>query len=97
MRTASDLAKSRGSTVKIRRNSHYGESPIAYPLNMTLLFSWAMEKRCDVFFAYPSKGTLYFQEATNEKSKGDGCYVGIGNHGAGGSCIFRLRKWEDRD
>lgn len=39
MRVAKWFAESRGSTVKTRRNSHYGESPIAYPLDRTLLFS----------------------------------------------------------
>ena len=54
--------------MEIRRNSHYGQSPIAYPLNLSLLFSWAVEKFCNVIFACPFlQARFLFQEVFMKK------------------------------
>ncbi len=60
MRVARFLAESRGSTVKIRRNSHYGQSPIAYPLNSPLLFLGQWRRLVTRLFSCPKFRARYF-------------------------------------
>ena len=63
------IAENRGSTVKFRRNSHYGDSPIAYPSKYYVVFSWAVKKKYDAerLFLRALKGAHFlFQEVFME-------------------------------
>ena len=59
MRVVKFFTESRGSAVKIRRNSHYGKSPIAYPLKSALL-SWAIGDVIVAYFLCAQYGCIYF-------------------------------------
>lgn len=54
--------------MKIRRNSHYGKSPIAYPLKCALL-SRAFGDKLVAYFCAPDKGAFIFWRNIMQKTK----------------------------